>query len=295
MDWIRKNKLSILLLTIILFLLFRGSFLRFFGAKTRRAPTYPAPAEFGETTTPLSDLRKKILPPPIPREYSPTERKERLLVKESSMSLVVSRVQETAEQIIKHTRQAGGFLVSSSLTHPTEAPFATIVVRVPTRHLRKTIKYFRSLAVKVSSERISGTDVTDEYVDIETRLATLQKTKARFESMMDQATSLDQILKVQKEIINLQDQIDRLKGRKKYLEQTAKLAKITLYLSTDELALPYTPAKPFRPKAIFRRAVRSLIRTLRTFVALLIWVGVYAVIWLPILLVFLWIKRRKRK
>ncbi|KPJ70501.1 hypothetical protein AMJ51_01675 [Microgenomates bacterium DG_75] len=120
------------------------------------------------------------------------------------------------------------------MTSPEEAPFATVIVRVPADNFRATLDFFRSLAVKVTSERILGTDVTDEYVDIEARLATLEKTKVKFEEIMEKATEVQDILNVQREIIRLQDQIDALKGRQKYLEQTAKLAKITAYLSTDE-------------------------------------------------------------
>lgn len=255
-------------------------------------PEYEAAPGIG---APSLDYRKGIIPPPVSSEYPPSEREKRLVVEESSMSLVVLKVQETAEQIIDRAKQVGGFMVSSSLTHPEEAPFATVVIRVPAERFRETLAYFRTLAAKVSSEKILGTDVTDEYVDIEARLATLERTKAKFELIMDQATTVDQTLKVQREIINLQDQIDALKGRSKYLEQTARVAKITVYLSSDELALPYAPAKPFRPQIIFKLAVRSLILTLRGVATRLIWIAVYSVIWLPILLIILFVRRRRRR
>src|SRR3972149_11088141 len=101
-------------------------------------------------------------------------------------------------------------MVRSSLSQPEEAPYATIVLRVPSSKLREILAYFRSLAIKVASEDIQGYDVTDEYVDIAARLETLQKTKVRFEEIMDQAFKIEDILRVQQEIINLQSQIDSL-------------------------------------------------------------------------------------
>ena len=108
--------------------------------------------------------------------------------------------------------------------------------------------------------------------------------------MLDRATKVQDILSVQRELIRLQDQIDTLKGRQKYLEQTAKLAKITVYLSTDEYALPYAPSETFRPAVIFKLAVRSLVRTLRSVAQALIWIGVYAIVWVPagIIIFFIW-------
>ena len=111
---------------------------------------------------------------------------------------------------------------------------------------------------------------------------------------MDQTDDIDYLLQIQRELINLQNQIDSLKGRQKYLEQTAKLAKVTLHLSTDEWSLPYAPAKSFRPSVIFKQAVRSLVTSLRGLAEKLIWIAVYAVIWGPVLALFLWLRKRKR-
>ena len=153
-------------------------------------------------------------------------------------------------------------MVSSSLTQPEEAPYAVVVVRIPSNNFRSILDNFRQMAIKVTSENITGRDVTDEYVDIEARLTTLEKTKARFEEIMDQAVKIDDILRVQREIISLQSQIDNLKGRQQMLEQTAALSRITIYLSTDEIALPYTPSDTFRPTVIIKQAIRSLILNL---------------------------------
>lgn len=294
MDWVKKNKLTTALIIIVLLLVIKEFLPGFWGIRplTREMGFEPAvEAPLGEVGAPAA-LRRDIIPQP---EYPPTEREERLVVEESSMSLVVLDVRETTDKIVDHAKQAGGFMVSTSLTRPEEAPFATVVVRVPAEKFREALDYFRNLAVKVSSENILGTDVTAEYVDIEARLETLEKTKAKFEAILDQATQVEDILKVQRELINLQDRIDALKGRQKYLEQTAKLAKITAYLSTDELALPYAPAKPFRPSVILKLAVRSLVRTLRSLITLFIWVVVYAVIWLPVVLIIFFVKKWRQK
>ncbi|MBL7158938.1 DUF4349 domain-containing protein [Candidatus Microgenomates bacterium] len=300
MNWVKKNKLTTVLIIIVLYFLFKSLVTSFFGVNiTGSRQMIPVPAyekvSFGEISAPSLDSGRGGMVPPMESSYPPSEREERIVVEESSMSLVVSEVQETANKVTDKAKAVGGFMVNSSLNHPEEAPFATVVIRVPADKFRDTLEYFRTLAVKVSSENIRGTDVTDQYVDIEARLATLEKTKAKFESIMDQAIEINDILQIQRELINLQSQIDDLKGKEKYLEQTAKLAKITVYLSSDEFALPYTPATPFRPSVIFKLAVRSLILTLRGLASRLIWIAVYSVIWLPIILIILFIKKRKGK
>ena len=166
---------------------------------------------------------------------------------------------------------------------------------MPTNKLDEALAFIRSLSIKVTSENLVGTDVTDEYIDIEGRLATLRKTQARFEEILDKAISVQDILTVQRELISLQDQIDTLIGQKESIENNAKLTKITVYLSTDELALPYAPDKAFRPNIVFKLAVRSLLSSLRSGAQAAIWIGVYSVIWAPIVLGFIAYKRLRKK
>ena len=233
----------------------------------------------------------------FPEPAPAPEAKERLVIKESTLSLLVKNVIEAQKEISQKAQELGGYLVQSNVSHPqeTEATSGWITVRVPQEKLEEALNYFRGLAVKVVSETISGRDVTDEYVDIDARLATLLKTKAKFEEILAKAQNVQEILEVRRELINLQQQVDNLKGRQNYLEKNAQVSRVTIYLATDELALPYVPAETWRPQVIFKQAVRSLISTLRKLGNLIIWLGVYSVVWLPILVIYLVVKRWRNK
>jgi hypothetical protein len=196
---------------------------------------------------------------------------------------------------VNYAEKSGGFMVTSSFNRPEESPFATVTVRVPSDKFKETLEYFRSLSIKVTNETLYGQDVTEQYTDIEARIATLEKTKVKFEEILNTATRIQDILQVQREIISLQTQIDSYVGQRIALEENVAYTKITVYLSTDELALPYTPDKAFRPNVIFKLAVRSLVGSLRGIAEKLIWVGVYSVIWIPVLLIYIGLKRWKDK
>lgn len=292
-DWVKSNKLASLLLLIVTYFFWQSSF----GVGLSRQAFAPS---FEAGTRGNADMMYKTSPNiglSLPQKnYAPAQTQNRLLVQESNLSLLVKNVSDTQEKIIDFSKSVGGFMVSSSLSNPQDVASGNVTVRVPEDRLKEVLAYFRSLSVKVVSENLTGTDVTDEYVDIEARLSTLNRTKAKFEEIMDKATQVQDILSVQREIISLQDQIDSLKGRKEYLTKTAELAKITIYLSTDELALPYSPGEPFRPDVIFKLAVRSLIGTLQGIAESAIWIVVYSVIWVPVLLgVFLYRRLKSQK
>ncbi|MFH1602151.1 MAG: DUF4349 domain-containing protein [Candidatus Shapirobacteria bacterium] len=223
------------------------------------------------------------------------EVEDRLIVQSSWLSLLVKNVREQQKAVIAKSEGLGGYLVDSQLNSPLGVDSGSVTVRIPQNKLNEALESYRSLGVRVVSESLTGHDVTDQYIDIEARIATLEKTKAKFEEILNQATEVADILEVQRQIIYIQEQIDNLKGRADYLEKTAQNAKVTVYLSTDELSLPYAPAQPWRPAAIFKQATRSLIASLRSLGTLGIWLGVYAVVWLPLVLIIRFLKIKIKK
>lgn len=217
---------------------------------------------------------------------------DRVLIEESALSLVAGDVSKTADEVVSYAEKEGGFLVSSEITSPEESPVATIEVRVPSKKLRTAIEYYRTLAVKVTSESIVGNDVTDEFADLESRITTLERTIAQFEAIKAKATKIADLVSITQQIISLREQIDLLKGEKKFISNSAAFPKITLSLATDEFALPYQPAEGFRPGVIFKQAVRSLVSGLYTVGEALIWIGVYAVAVVPVLVLVWYLLKR---
>jgi len=217
------------------------------------------------------------------REYAPQpDIQNRMVVENSSLSLLVKSVMEVKEKIIVFAQENGGYMVNSRVSNSQDAPSATVTIRVQSRKLKETLLYLHSLSVKVISENLEGTDVTDQYVDIAKRITLLENTKAKFEAILSSAKEISDITKVTEQILNYQNQIDSLKGSQMALEKKAEYAKITVYISTDEIALPYAPSDTFRPQVIFKLAVRSLVGTLRNVATLIIWAGVYSTLIIPI-------------
>jgi len=226
------------------------------------------------------------------RDYSPQpDVSERLVIQESNLSLLVKNVVDVRNKILEYTKSKGGYMVTASTSNPQDAPTGNITIRVPADKLQESLDYFHSLSIKVVSENLLGTDITDQYVDIDKRIVQIERTMARLEDILNQATRIEDITNLTQQILYYQEQIDSYKGQQESLEKNAQLAKLTVYLSTDEIALPYAPSETFRPQVIFKLAVRSLVSTLRGLAENAIWIGVYSVIWAPALLLYFFIRK----
>ena len=300
-DWIKTHKALSLL--IIIFIYFGWRYIQtFFGVRLTNYKTSVTPqvnygvgGAYGTLIAPDTAIAPESInsSSEIGTDTS-ISTSGRMVIQNSNLSLLVKDVKETGDMILKWMQDSGGYMVSTSYNRPNESPFATITVRVPEDKFSDALEYFRSLAIKVINENLIGKDITENYEDIQARLDTLDQTKAKFLAILSQADKVGDILQVQREIINLQNQIDVLKGRQKAIEEDVKMPKITVYLSTDELSLPYTPDTKLRPNVVFKLAVRSLLNTLRVIAEAIIWVGVYSVMWLPALIIFFIVKRIRK-
>lgn len=279
-DWIKRNPLSVFLLIVVLFLSY-VLFLR--NAVNQTSSVGLAMPQLKEVAPSYYDSAPNL------------GVRDRLLTQESYLSLLVKNVTQARKEIIEKTVALGGYMVNSNVENPQDAPTATVTVRVPSKRLNEALDYFRGISVKVISENLIGEDVTDQYIDIQARKETLLSTKARLEDLLERATQVEDILNIQRELINIQSQLDSLQGQEDYLKKNAEAAKITVYLSTDELSLPYAPSEAWRPGVIFKQAVRSVVSTFRKLGTLIIWLAVYSVIWVPAVALIYIIKKRRNR
>ncbi len=292
--WIKSNKLtSVLILAVFLLLFypsggeFRSSIDNYSEYKTESLDMVSESAPLGRGGMGFSSN----LPIPSPSATPHPEVEERMKVKNASISLHVKDVKESVTTITKYVEQIGGYVVTQEVNTPQESSTGYMSVRVPSDKLAATLEYFGEKAVRVVQEKITGRDITDEYVDTQARLAILEKTKTIFEEILDEAIEFDDILRANREILSIQSQIEYIEGRLLYMEKTSETSLITISMSTDELELGYAPSDAWRPKVVLKKAARSLVADARGFGEVVIWIGVYSILWVPALVTVLIVKK----
>lgn len=226
---------------------------------------------------------------------SSTTTSSRKEITTSYLSMVVKDTKQVGKQVVSYVEGQGGYVVSQYYSQPEEGSSAKMTVAVPAAKLSQAMDQFRGLSIKVTEEQIKGYDITDQYEDIKAKLSTLYTTMAKFEDMLDKAKTVKDTLTVQKEIQSLQRQIDTLKGRQQYLDKASAYSKVTIYMSTDEYALPYAPVDSWSARTVFKQAVRALVKFGRGLASIAIWVVVFGVVWVPVAVLIVVLKRRRKR
>ena len=194
----------------------------------------------------------------------------------------------------------GGFVVSSNfyqtqLDGGLEVPQANITIRVPSDKLEQALEAIKTGAGQILNENISGQDVTQEYTDLESRLRNLEKAEGQLTAIMEQAWETEDVLSVYNRLVEVQEQIELIKGQMKYFEQSAALSAISVDIQANEAVQPLKIGN-WQPVGVAKRAIQALINTLEVIANLLIWIGLYI---LPVILILFfpvrWIWRGVKK
>jgi hypothetical protein len=227
---------------------------------------------------------------------------ERLIIRNANLSIVVRNTESAVEEIDALAAELGGYVIESSISEYREGKQARLRLRVPAEELDSALERIREISMEVRRESISGQDVTDEYVDLQSRLRHLEATEERLLTFMEEAEDTEAALEVYDRLQNIQAQIEQTRGRMQYLEQSAAMATITLDVTPSELAQPIEVGG-WHPQGTLRDAFESLIRVFQFLVDALIVIVVLVlpvliIIALPVVGLFLlirWIVRRRRR
>ncbi|MEK7807629.1 MAG: DUF4349 domain-containing protein [Chloroflexota bacterium] len=212
---------------------------------------------------------------------------ERLVIKNATLSIVVDDATATVNNITKMAEEMGGFVVSLNTSQTLassnkKVQSAKMVVRVPAEKLNDALAQIKKTSVEVVSENISGQDVTSEYTDLKSQLTNLERAEKQMQTFLDQTKNTDETLKVYNQLVSTRQQIETVKGRMKYYEQSAALSAITLTITPNALNTPIQVAG-WRPEGTVKESIETLIKILQNLADFLIRFGIVCMPFLIVL------------
>ncbi|MBN2085454.1 MAG: DUF4349 domain-containing protein [Anaerolineales bacterium] len=241
--------------------------------------------------------------PPLPTSAAPAagqaaqDGQTPWIIKQAQVRLQVKNTDQAIDRLTQIVSDTGGYILSNRIwfeeTDGESYKYATYTIGVPVDAFETALRRLRTMALKVVDETASGQDVSEEYVDLESRLRNLEATRDRIRGFLDQAQTVEESLRINNELAAIDDQIEQVRGRMRFLSSRAAFSTITIQLD-PELPAPPAPTPtpepvPYQwdPGATFQDASAMAIKLGQLLVDAFIYLVVWVPFAIPILLVWI--------
>ncbi|HSL52975.1 MAG TPA: DUF4349 domain-containing protein, partial [Pyrinomonadaceae bacterium] len=182
----------------------------------------------------------------VDKEASTAEAAERKIIRNADITIEVPSTTDAQHQITSIAEAHNGFVVTSEAKQresndPAQRTLdIKVVVRVPSNQFGRAFDEIKKLAGNTPSEHVTSQDVTEDFIDLEARLKTQKALEVQFLEIMRGANKIADALEVQRQIAEVRTDIEKLEGRKRFLENRSSLSTINVNIQTPKPVITVT-------------------------------------------------------
>ncbi len=234
------------------------------------APSIDMYAAEAPAASPSYDAARQVLTSDVVAQQV-----ERKVIKDASLSVVVKDPQKSMDAISAMAEEMGGYVVSSNIYQSTYGPnnitipAGSISIRIPAEKLEEVLDRVKKDAVEVTGENVSGQDVTDQYVDLTSRLAAKENAAKKLTEIMDAAEKTEDVMAVYAQLQQVQTDIEVLKGQIKFIDQSVAMSSVNVSLTAEASAQPIEIGG-WKIQGTAKESIEGLVSFLQGFVQFLI-------------------------
>ena len=223
----------------------------------------------GEPPQPTPGADAALATPPTAPTLDP------MLIRTGSATIRVDSLERGIAAVRALARRHGGIVGTQSITGG-EHRFrdAMLEVRIPSERFDAALAGLAPIG-RVESVSVSAQDVTEQYADVDARVANARRLEERLLALLERRTgSLQELLQIERELARVREEIERYEGRLRYLRTRASVSVLTVTLREPEALIGSRPGeRPIRDA--FRQAWEN-------FVGLLAWLIAAAGVLVPV-------------
>lgn len=156
---------------------------------------------------------------------------DRKIIYNADMSIEVNNFNKALKEIQDRVERIGGFVVESSQHESNdERRSGNLTVRVPRDTFHSFLNDIESTSTKLLEKYVSGNDVTEEYVDLESRIRSQEVVEERLLSFMNDAENTEDLLQISRDLSKVQEDLERITGRINYLDNHVAFSTVNIHI-----------------------------------------------------------------
>ncbi len=215
------------------------------------------------------------------------------IVKTASLEFEVRDLDSSLSRLGKLITEYEAYIQQENQFRQMGRLYYRLHVRVPEKHFADLIGDVLSGddIRRLESKRVSARDVTEEYIDAESRLATKRQALERYRDLLDKAENVGDMIAVEENIRRLEEEIEAQEKRLEYLSRQVAMSEVRIEFY-QSLPGTYVPDKPLGFGATF---LRSLHKGWQGVVTVFFWIIRLWPLWLALILLRIVFRARKKE
>lgn len=161
------------------------------------------------------------------------------IIKTATLKVEIKDFKKYNSYVHNAIRQFGAYVAQEEQTLSDEKSETSVTIKVPVVQFEPLMNALAADDGKVMEKKICTDDVTGEVVDTKSRLEAKKQLRLKYLEFLKQSKNMEEVLKVQGEVDNIQQQIESVAGRVSFL--THQTAYSTINLSF------YQPMEGYKP------------------------------------------------
>lgn len=170
-------------------------------------------------------------PEHIDKKISSSKKK---IIKDGNISVKSTDINASKKSIDNIVKSIDAYYEKEDLQNYDRTISYNLKIRVPANKFEKLISSIENGKDEMVGKTIEARDVTEEYVDIETRLTNKQEYLKRYKALLSKASTVKDILEIEENIRILQEEIESKEGRLKYLNDQVAFSTLEIYLFKEK-------------------------------------------------------------
>jgi hypothetical protein len=197
----------------------------------------------------LESTGGEAVPPPPqssvnqPQPVDKIEKQEvikKKIIRDGQMSLQVKDIGKTRLRIDTLVTKFEGYYDNESVNNFDWGSSYHLSIRIPSANFGKFISAIETGYGEIQHKEINARDVTDQFIDLETRLENKRNYLKRYNDLLKKANNVNEILEIEEKIRGLEEEIESTTGKLKYLNDLVDYSTLDLTLSSNK-DFKYTP------------------------------------------------------
>jgi hypothetical protein len=237
----------------------------------RRAARAGGIAEFGAQSGTVSSIADAVAPAQAPAgdalQRIDVANPTALIIRTGQAFIEVDKVDPAVFRIRQLATQVGGYIGNSSISGGhDQIRQATLELKIPAQKYDEAVGSLSAIG-KVETVNSTAEDVGEEFVDVGARLTNARRLEERLISLLATRTGkLDEVLRVERELARVREDIERYEGRLRYLSARAALSTLSITIHEPAPILGSSPGENPLGAAL-RRAWKNFVALVAGFIA----------------------------